>query len=147
MSIRAKYSDDKPALRIINEDISHRIDLIKAYFEEKSFSLGHFEWYINGEITNINSITDLNKIISELCVSWFKDAPIYKNEMVNRNTISTPILTARKQLIKAIIEHGDLIGLGFEPSKFPPEKPFIYPYSKKLVSTEKKGNVLVFLNH
>lgn len=144
MSIRAKYSDDKPALRIINEDISHRIDLIKAYFEEKSFSLGHFEWYVNGEISNINSITDLNKIISDLCIYWFNDAPIYKNEMVNRNTISTPILTARKQLIKAIIEHGDLIDLGFEPSKFPPEKTIYLSLLKKTGIHRKEGERVCF---
>jgi hypothetical protein len=42
--------------------------------------------------------------------------------MVNREHLSTPILTAKKALIKQMIYHGDEANLGFDAKTFPPEK-------------------------
>jgi hypothetical protein len=42
--------------------------------------------------------------------------------MVNREYLSSPILTARKALIRQMINLGDQIDLGFSSTLFPPEK-------------------------
>src|SRR5690606_12216291 len=48
--------------------------------------------------------------------------PIYKNEMVNKNKISSSIHTAKKNYFKALANDWDKENLGFEETKFPPEK-------------------------
>jgi hypothetical protein len=120
--VRDKFKDDKAAIRIINEEIFFRIDELRSYFEEKAFLQGYFDWYIKGEKISIKSRKDLNIQVSDLAIEYYKKAPIYLNEMVNRAVLSSPILTARKQLIKALIDLGDKFDLAFDTSKFPPEK-------------------------
>jgi len=69
--------------------------------------------------------------LSEICEKVYVKAPTFQNEMVNKEILSTPILTARKQLIKAIIDFGEKKDLGFSSSNFPPEKNHLsFPFKK-----------------
>ena len=48
--------------------------------------------------------------------------PVFKNELVNKHKISSSIHTAKKNYFKALSSNWDKENLGFEDSKFPPEK-------------------------
>jgi len=48
--------------------------------------------------------------------------PAFKNELVNKHKISSSIHTAKKNYFKALATNWDKEHLGFEDSKFPPEK-------------------------
>ena len=61
-------------------------------------------------------------MISQVCQIIYNATPIYKNELVNRHKISSSIGTAKKNYFNALARNWDKENLGFENSKFPPEK-------------------------
>ena len=52
----------------------------------------------------------------------YSTSPIFKSELVNKSKLSTPISTARKNLITELISNRELSNIGFPDDKFPPEK-------------------------
>lgn len=77
-------------------------------------------WYFKGEIVRINSIRDLNKLLSHVCDVVYHKTPVILNELFNRQKLSSAISLARVKLLDAMITHAD------EPEfciqSFPPEK-------------------------
>jgi len=60
--------------------------------------------------------------LSSVCSSVYHLAPVFKNELVNKHKVSSQIGTARKQYFKALVNNWAMPDLGFETTKFPPEK-------------------------
>ena len=125
----SKYSDDKIAIRILNEEKLFRTNQLKSFVEEAMFSAdSNVHWIWNNKIDqglkkrNINSYRVLNQLLSDVAEVTYPDAPSYRNEMLNKEYLSTPILTARKALLRKLIDNGDQKNLGFPENKFPPEK-------------------------
>ena len=119
----SKFSEDKVAIRLLNEEKLFKINKLESYVKGALFNNSlNVHWVYKGEIVNINSEKELNKLLSLVCENVYSKTPIFKNEMVNKEYLSTPILTARKSLIRSLIENGDKIDLGFDLKKFPPEK-------------------------
>src|SRR5690606_37942072 len=52
----------------------------------------------------------------------YEATPTFKNELVNKHKISSSIHTAKRNYFKALANNWDKENLGFEDSKFPPEK-------------------------
>lgn len=126
----SKFSDDKVALRILNEEKQFRTNKLKALVEGGMFSgTNRVIWIWNEKINkasplkrNILSFRDLNRLVSDAAEIAYPNTPVYRNEMVNKEHLSTPILTARKALIRNLIGFGNQAELGFDTKKFPPEK-------------------------
>lgn len=126
----SKYSDDKVAIRILNEEKLFRTNKLKNIVEDAMFdSESNVTWIWNNIIDQnlnskrkINSYRELNKLLSDASEATFKNTPIYLNEMVNKEYLSSPILTARKALIRNLIANSDKKDLGFDELHFPPEK-------------------------
>jgi hypothetical protein len=57
-----------------------------------------------------------------VCSIVYDATPVFKNELVNKHKISSSIHTAKKNYFKALSNNWDKEILGFEDSKFPPEK-------------------------
>ena len=124
-----KFSDDKVAIRILNEEKLFRTNLLKNFVEDALFSNdSKVTWIWKNEIDNgnkkrkITSYRVLNQLLSDVSEIAYSDTPTYRNEMVNKEFLSTPILTARKALLRKLIENGDQKDLGFPENRFPPEK-------------------------
>ena len=124
-----KFSDDKIAVRILNEEKLFRSNELKRYVEDALFSSqSNVIWLWNDKINNgqpkrtISSYKVLNQLLSDAAEIAYPDTPIYRNEMVNKEFLSIPILTARKALLRRLIDHGDQKELSFPVNKFPPEK-------------------------
>ncbi|WP_251569765.1 hypothetical protein [Parasutterella muris] len=73
------------------------------------------KWYIGGEyLRTVKDVTELNKLLSDLCDEHYKFALALNNELINREELSPNIKTARKNLIHRMLAHEGEDDLGFE---------------------------------
>ena len=77
-------------------------------------------WYYNGNPQCIKSVRDFNKLLSRVCDEVYFKAPIIRNELFNRQKLSSAISLARVNLLDAMLNHSDEENFGIEA--FPPEK-------------------------
>jgi len=122
--IKADYLDDKIALNELNElEEFNKKYLNKLINEDLYSNKNNIEWYYKGKLLNISSSKALNKELSRICnEDVYTGTPIFRNEMVNKTKISSPISTAKKNLLRNIIDNWQLKDLGFDSDHFPPEK-------------------------
>lgn len=115
--------DDKVAKRELENIVESQIRLLNHYITDSIYSRSkEVKWYFNGEEKNIADKKDFNKMLSQVCSMVYDATPIFKNELVNKHKISSSIHTAKKNYFKALANNWDEENLGFEDSKFPPEK-------------------------
>lgn len=77
-------------------------------------------WYFKGEIVVIKSIRDFNKLLSHVCDVIYNQTPIIRNELFNRQKLSSAISLARVNLLDAMLNNPDKESFGIDG--FPPEK-------------------------
>ena len=92
-------------------------DRVTAIFGEDSKNA--CTWYHKGQPVNINSERSRNAHLSAICDEIYDKSPIIRNELINRREISGAATTARKNLIKAMLENGDKKNLGIK--SYPPQ--------------------------
>lgn len=83
---------------------------------------GQVEWFFNGEQQIIKSRKDFNKLLSTVCDVVYNETPIIRNELFNKQKISSAISLARVNLLDAMIEHWQEEDFGFSPTQYPPER-------------------------
>lgn len=81
---------------------------------------GSIVWYYNGNPKIIESVRDFNKLLSHVCDDVYQKTPIIRNELFNRQKLSSAISLARVNLLDAMLNHSDEENFGIE--SFPPEK-------------------------
>jgi ribosomal protein S15P/S13E len=115
--------DDKVAKRELENIVESQIRLLNHYITDSIYSGSkEVKWYFNGEEKKIADKKDFNKLLSQVCSIVYDATPAFKNELVNKHKISSSIHTAKKNYFKALANNWDKENLGFEDSKFPPEK-------------------------
>ncbi len=115
--------DDKIAKRELENIVESQIRLLNHFITDSIYSDSKdIKWYFNGEEKKINDKKDFNKLLSQVCGIVYNATPFFKNELVNKHKISSSIHTAKKNYFKALSNDWDKENLGFEDSKFPPEK-------------------------
>ncbi|MBD5358487.1 MAG: hypothetical protein HDR88_16125 [Bacteroides sp.] len=77
-------------------------------------------WYYKGNPQYIKSVRDFNKLLSRVCDEVYFKTPIIRNELFNRQKLSSAISLARVNLLDAMLNHSDEENFGIE--SFPPEK-------------------------
>jgi hypothetical protein len=75
-------------------------------------------WFHQGKQIQIESQRDLQEYLSKICDEVFHHTPTLLNELINRRHISSSAASARRELITAMLNHGDKPQLGIE--SFPP---------------------------
>jgi hypothetical protein len=80
------------------------------------------KWFFKGEEKKIANKKDFNKLLSQVCSTIYSSTPIFKNELVNKHKISASIHSAKRNYFKALANNWDKENLGFDETKFPPEK-------------------------
>ncbi|RKS03075.1 ATP-binding protein [Flavobacterium sp. 102] len=118
-----KFVRDVNALKLLNEELQHHVNklhwlVLQNLYNDAKENL----WFYNGGSRTVQSRKELNSLLSEICDREFGDAPILKNELFNRENLSPQINTARKFLMRKVLEFENDALLGFEVSRFPPEK-------------------------
>jgi len=77
-------------------------------------------WYWRGDLLTVTTKRQFQEALSHVLRSVFHCAPAVRNELINRDKLSSQAAAARNKLFAAMIEAGDKADLGIE--KFPPEK-------------------------
>jgi ribosomal protein S15P/S13E len=116
-------NDDKVAKRELENIVESQKRLLNHYITDSIYSGSkEVKWYFNGEEKKIADKKDFNKLLSQVCSIVYDATPIFKNELVNKHKISSSIHTAKRSYFKALSNNWDKENLGFDDSKFPPEK-------------------------
>jgi hypothetical protein len=115
--------DDKIAKRELENISDSQKRLLNHYIIESIFSGSKdIRWFFGGEEKKVTSKREFNKLLSDVCFSVYDSTPSFKNELVNKHKVSASVNTAKRNFIKALINDIDKNDLGFEYSKYPPEK-------------------------
>lgn len=77
-------------------------------------------WLYKGE--DLPTPDGLSTAISSLCDDLFSDAPRVTNELLNRNTLSSPAAAARMRLIEGMFNTPEEPVFGIDLERAPPEK-------------------------
>lgn len=83
---------------------------------------GLVSWYFKGKQIEVKSRRDFNKLLSKVCDEIYYGTPIMRNELFNKQKISSAISLAKSNLLDALLLNSDKEDLGFDPQAFPPEK-------------------------
>jgi ribosomal protein S15P/S13E len=114
---------DKVAIRELESINSSQVRLLNYYISDSIYSGSkEVKWFFNGTEKKINDKKEFNKLLSQVCSIVYDATPVFKNELVNKHKISSSIHTAKRNYFKALYNNWDKENLGFEDSKFPPEK-------------------------
>ncbi|MDD5936767.1 MAG: hypothetical protein PUC65_14575 [Clostridiales bacterium] len=96
-------------IEMYEEDIVHDVQLeIQSTFD---LSLaGTRVVYSNNSdcIIEINNQKDLNRFVGDICNQIYCKTPVINNEMINKNSISSQIRTARNNLTTRLLQREDL---------------------------------------
>ncbi|MDM1296533.1 hypothetical protein HX021_19785 [Sphingobacterium sp. N143] len=131
---RAKYSDDNIAKKEFTIQLDQILELLKEMVLEALYRIDPNEisvFYRGIDCTEkIKTWRELNGLLSDIIDKTYFGAPVFKNEMVNKTKLSSPILTARKALFNNICDNMGREDFGFNPSLYPPEKTIYYSLLK-----------------
>jgi hypothetical protein len=144
-----KHKEDRNAIKLLNKELEyHKQQLEKFVLDNLFVSNDQNIWFYNGKVENIKSKRALNETLSKICDIEFKLAPHYKNELVNKEFLSSQISTARKSFIRHLLNDESVENLGFPNDKFPPEKSIYITLAKDtgIHSKNDKLNHFTFSN-
>lgn len=115
--------DDAVASKEIMNIRDFEKEKLNAALNDSLFSGdGNVRWYAMGEECLIYCKRDFNHLLSQVCDVFYPETPVMKNELFNRQKLSSAISTAKSNLLDAVMNHSELPDLGFDPASFPPEK-------------------------
>ena len=114
---------DKAAVKELNNILFHQQSLLNHYILNNLYSKNSdLIWVYNGAEVRIDSKKNFNKLLSQICNEVYSKTPTFKNELVNKNKISSSIHTAKRNYLRALVDSWNKPDLGFSSDKFPPEK-------------------------
>ena len=117
-----KHQEDKNALKLLNSEREFHLQQLENLVINNLFNNDKNVWINDGNTEPINSKHKLYEWLTNICYKIYNQTPIFNNELVNKQFLSTPINTARKYLVRNLLEHGHEENLGFPKEKFPPQK-------------------------
>jgi hypothetical protein len=77
-------------------------------------------WYCGGESVRLSGQGQLNDLLSRACDAVYRATPHWRNELVNRRSLSSSAAAARRNLIEAMFERAGQENLGLQGN--PPER-------------------------
>ena len=122
--ILSKYEEDFVVKKIIAREHSYALEKLQKAFTLKVFEESN--WKFNGKKTSIISQRDFNSKLSVFFDQKYKSAPKINNELINKSILSTSINTARRALLRKLLERYQNPSLGYNEKKFPADKTIIH---------------------
>lgn len=117
-----KHQLDKNALKLLYDEKEFHVSSLTNLVTNQLFDNDENIWLYKGASESINSKHKLYNRLTEICSKIYSETPVFINELINKEFLSTPINTARKALFRTLLENEQLESLGFNKDKFPPEK-------------------------
>lgn len=121
----AEHTPELESDRTARREMSARLGIaeqnIRAHLEWVfSPSNSGCAWFCRGRPVALTSARQLNDLLSRACDEVYTATPHWRNELINRRSLSTSAAAARRNLIEAVFEHPEKDALGFEGT--PPER-------------------------
>ena len=122
------------------EEVSRQIAASRKILEKRILSFVgikqftekmELQWFCLGKKVDVSNSRALLSLLSDVCDKLYHKAPEVKNELVNRNTISSAAASARMRLIERLFQHSSKPFLGMDPLKKPPEMSIYLSLFKK----------------
>jgi hypothetical protein len=104
---------------VARREVRHRLIQAQQLLDDTlgqsfNFAVHHNPCWVEGELTQVDSVTDFNGLLSEVCDRTYARTPILWNELINRRSLTSQGAKARRELIEAMLEHPDQPRLGLE---------------------------------
>lgn len=136
-----EHQQDINALKLLNQERRFHLQQLENLVINKLFNNDKNIWINDGKKKSIQSKHKLYEWLTNICYKIYKKTPKFNNELINKQFLSTPINTARKHLIRALLSNEHTEDLGFDSQKFPPQKA-IYISLLKQSGIHQKNNEL-----
>ncbi|WP_147297789.1 hypothetical protein [Seonamhaeicola aphaedonensis] len=139
--------DDRFAKIELKTIIKSQKALLNHYVLHSLYSK-NIEWFFNGERRVIKSKQELNKILSEICLSIYPHTPKINMELINKHKVSGAINSARKSYFNRLVNNWGEKDLGYPDDKFPSDKTIYWSLIKNNgIHIEEDGSyILTFPN-
>lgn len=109
---------------VARREFEDRLSAAKAQqrqlLEELIKTPANNEWYWRGAVQAVGTRRDLQRLMSDVLEAAYNKAPIFHNELINRDKPSSQAAAGRNKLLFAMLKAADQTDLGID--KFPPEK-------------------------
>ena len=100
---------------VARREVRARLSIVQNSLENELLkTFGDASWYSNKQKGIELNIKGLNLLASEIAKSLYKKSPIIQSELLNRVKLSTNAASARKALLKLMIQNDGLPRLGIE---------------------------------
>jgi hypothetical protein len=121
--------EDHVAQTEIENQLRYETQLLNDTINNRIVSgTNYASWIYKGSEIDIRGQRDLNKLLSNVCNDIYNSTPIIKNELFNKQKLSSAISLARVNLLNAMIANSDQPDFNIE--NFPPEKTIYYTLLK-----------------
>ncbi|WP_053991922.1 AAA family ATPase [Mangrovimonas sp. TPBH4] len=118
-----KHQQDKNALKLLNDEKEYHLNRLNDLVANQLFNNNQNVWIHRGKVEKVENKHKLYNKLSYICSSiLYPETPLFKNELINKEFLSSQINTARKALFRTLLGKEELEDIGFEKGKFPPEK-------------------------
>jgi len=122
--ILSKYAEDFVVKKIITREHSYALEKLQKAFTQKVFE--ESDWKLNGKRTTVGSQRDFNSKLSLFFDQKYISAPKVNNELINKSVLSSSINTARRALLRKLLDRFQDLSLGYTQKKFPADKTIIH---------------------
>lgn len=122
---KAEHTHDSVAAREFDHIITHYQNLLRYFVLDKfnRASADDVSFIFRGDlVAEIVNRRTLNNFLSTIAEQVYPGTPHYLNEMVNKTKLSASISSARRNLVKNLIEYGAQENIGYAENLFPPDK-------------------------
>lgn len=137
--------DDVVAKRELNELRNHNIESLNVMINEQLFGAdSSVKWFFEGKEIDIPNKKKFNNVLSQIINKVYPATPTYRNELMNKTSVSPSIHTAKKNYINALIENWNKPNLGFNDKTFPPEKTIYFSLLKETGIHQQNKNFAEF---
>lgn len=124
--------DDRVAIAELENQKIHETSILNEIINKSIIDVNSdVVWLFNGTERYVHTLKELNRLLSYVCDTIYYKTPIIRNELFNRQKISSAISLARVNLLDAMLHHSDENDFGFLENSFPPEKTIYYTLFKE----------------
>jgi hypothetical protein len=127
----ASLAQDLASLRLIQREwpelqddpvamkgLAGRIEAIEEFLREgvevvTEPALQRASWYWRGQPQTVTNRRQLNQLLSQVCDEVYPDTPAIRNELINRQNLSSAVVVAVKRIIGGLLETNGELDLGF----------------------------------
>lgn len=114
--------EDHVAFREIDHQLQYEINTLDSELNQSLYdATDKVTWVYQGEKRSVTSLRQFYALLEKVCENVYKETPIVKCEMLNKEKVGSTISKARLSLLKAMLSSAEKEDLGFG-EKYPPEK-------------------------